>query len=202
MKSFGNGQRKSLRRVSTFLNRAPSMAGARPRRTVSTSGSSGIDIPLCHSGTRNGFIACPRRRFALWSCRAKDYWSAAYAASWRQTHFGFEDIPLADKQARVDDVFHSVARRYDLMNDLMSGGLHRAWKDALVTAVNPPPKAVPAVLKNVRPGLFAARSGRRHRRYRACGWSRRAERHPRHRLRHQRRDAGGRPRAGRRARPR
>ena len=41
----------------------------------------------------------------------------------------------------VDDVFQSVARRYDLMNDLMSGGLHRAWKDALVTAVNPPPKA-------------------------------------------------------------
>ena len=55
-----------------------------------------------------------------------------------RTHFGFQDIPLADKQARVDSVFHSVARRYDLMNDLMSGGLHRAWKDALVTAVNPP----------------------------------------------------------------
>ena len=47
-------------------------------------------------------------------------------------------VPLADKQGLVDDVFHSVARRYDLMNDLMSGGLHRAWKDALVTAVNPP----------------------------------------------------------------
>jgi demethylmenaquinone methyltransferase/2-methoxy-6-polyprenyl-1,4-benzoquinol methylase len=47
-------------------------------------------------------------------------------------------VPLADKQSLVDDVFHSVARRYDLMNDLMSGGLHRAWKDALVTAVNPP----------------------------------------------------------------
>ena len=55
-----------------------------------------------------------------------------------RTHFGFQTIPLADKQARVDDVFHSVARRYDLMNDLMSGGLHRVWKDALVTAVNPP----------------------------------------------------------------
>ncbi len=54
--------------------------------------------------------------------------------------FGFRRVPLADKQALVDDVFHSVARRYDLMNDLMSGGLHRAWKDALVTAVNPPPK--------------------------------------------------------------
>ena len=54
------------------------------------------------------------------------------------THFGFRDVPLAAKQTLVDDVFHSVANRYDLMNDLMSGGLHRAWKDALVTAVNPP----------------------------------------------------------------
>src|SRR5438270_1363462 len=55
-----------------------------------------------------------------------------------QTHFGFREVPLERKQAMVDDVFHSVARRYDLMNDLMSGGLHRAWKHALVTAVNPP----------------------------------------------------------------
>ena len=55
------------------------------------------------------------------------------------TDFGFRRVPLEHKQALVDDVFHSVARRYDLMNDLMSGGLHRAWKDALVTAVNPPP---------------------------------------------------------------
>ena len=55
-----------------------------------------------------------------------------------QTHFGYQSVPLEDKQGRVDDVFHSVARRYDLMNDLMSGGLHRAWKDALVIAVNPP----------------------------------------------------------------
>jgi demethylmenaquinone methyltransferase/2-methoxy-6-polyprenyl-1,4-benzoquinol methylase len=54
------------------------------------------------------------------------------------TDFGDRRVPLADKQALVDDVFHSVARRYDLMNDLMSGGLHRAWKDALVTAVHPP----------------------------------------------------------------
>ena len=54
------------------------------------------------------------------------------------THFGFRQVPLGDKQALVDDVFHSVAGRYDLMNDLMSAGLHRAWKDVLVTAVNPP----------------------------------------------------------------
>lgn len=54
------------------------------------------------------------------------------------THFGFETVPLVDKQARVDDVFHGVARRYDLMNDLMSVGLHRAWKSALVSMVRPP----------------------------------------------------------------
>lgn len=54
------------------------------------------------------------------------------------THFGSRDVPLGDKQALVDDVFRSVARRYDLMNDLMSFGLHRAWKDALVTALDPP----------------------------------------------------------------
>lgn len=56
----------------------------------------------------------------------------------KQADFGFRQVPLADKQALVDDVFHSVARRYDLMNDLMSGGLHRAWKNDLVVALNPP----------------------------------------------------------------
>jgi demethylmenaquinone methyltransferase/2-methoxy-6-polyprenyl-1,4-benzoquinol methylase len=45
-----------------------------------------------------------------------------------QTHFGFEEIAEADKARRVADVFDSVHQRYDLMNDLMSGGLHRLWK--------------------------------------------------------------------------
>ena len=53
-------------------------------------------------------------------------------------HFGFRDVPLNDKQTLVNDVFHSVAQRYDLMNDLMSAGLHRVWKDVMVTALNPP----------------------------------------------------------------
>ena len=44
------------------------------------------------------------------------------------THFGFEEVPAGDKQARVGAVFASVAGRYDLMNDLMSLGLHRGWK--------------------------------------------------------------------------
>ena len=52
-------------------------------------------------------------------------------------YFGYETVPLADKQDRVNEVFRSVARRYDLMNDLMSAGLHRVWKEALVTALRP-----------------------------------------------------------------
>jgi demethylmenaquinone methyltransferase/2-methoxy-6-polyprenyl-1,4-benzoquinol methylase len=56
----------------------------------------------------------------------------------RSTHFGFRAVPLTDKQRLVDNVFHKVARRYDLMNDLMSAGLHRAWKDALISKLRPP----------------------------------------------------------------
>ncbi|TAL82356.1 MAG: bifunctional demethylmenaquinone methyltransferase/2-methoxy-6-polyprenyl-1,4-benzoquinol methylase UbiE [Rhodanobacter sp.] len=44
------------------------------------------------------------------------------------THFGFRDVPVADKQKLVGQVFTSVARNYDLMNDLMSFGVHRLWK--------------------------------------------------------------------------
>jgi demethylmenaquinone methyltransferase/2-methoxy-6-polyprenyl-1,4-benzoquinol methylase len=44
------------------------------------------------------------------------------------THFGFETVPRDEKSQRVRNVFDSVASRYDLMNDLMSGGLHRLWK--------------------------------------------------------------------------
>jgi demethylmenaquinone methyltransferase/2-methoxy-6-polyprenyl-1,4-benzoquinol methylase len=44
------------------------------------------------------------------------------------THFGFKTVAESEKAAKVAEVFHSVARRYDLMNDLMSGGLHRLWK--------------------------------------------------------------------------
>ncbi len=54
------------------------------------------------------------------------------------THFGFESVRLDEKQGKVDDVFHKVAGRYDVMNDLMSAGLHRVWKDRLVAMVNPP----------------------------------------------------------------
>ena len=59
------------------------------------------------------------------------------------TSFGFREVPAADRQALVNDVFSTVARNYDLMNDLMSGGLHRLWKDDLVAALNPPRSSTP-----------------------------------------------------------
>jgi demethylmenaquinone methyltransferase / 2-methoxy-6-polyprenyl-1,4-benzoquinol methylase len=68
------------------------------------------------------------------------------------THFGFRDVPLGDKQTLVNDVFHSVASRYDLMNDLMSGGLHRVWKDIMITTLNPPRNEAPFSLLDVAGG--------------------------------------------------
>ncbi|NYT25769.1 bifunctional demethylmenaquinone methyltransferase/2-methoxy-6-polyprenyl-1,4-benzoquinol methylase UbiE [Alcaligenaceae bacterium] len=44
------------------------------------------------------------------------------------THFGYRSVPEREKAAKVAEVFHSVASRYDVMNDLMSAGMHRAWK--------------------------------------------------------------------------
>ena len=55
------------------------------------------------------------------------------------THFGFESVDEQDKARRVRGVFDSVAPRYDLMNDLMSAGLHRAWKAYTVLVANARP---------------------------------------------------------------
>ena len=54
--------------------------------------------------------------------------------------FGYEDVSPDEKTARVGGVFSNVAERYDVMNDAMSGGMHRVWKDAMITALNPPKK--------------------------------------------------------------
>jgi demethylmenaquinone methyltransferase / 2-methoxy-6-polyprenyl-1,4-benzoquinol methylase len=51
--------------------------------------------------------------------------------------FGYEEVPANEKAARVGAVFSGVARKYDLMNDAMSGGMHRLWKDRFVRRVKP-----------------------------------------------------------------
>lgn len=58
------------------------------------------------------------------------------------THFGFRRVRQAEKRSLVGAVFDSVAPRYDLMNDLMSGGIHRLWKAAMLDWLNPRPSMV------------------------------------------------------------
>jgi len=53
------------------------------------------------------------------------------------THFGFRQVPTDEKQSLVSDVFSSVASKYDIMNDAMSMGIHRLWKDTLVASLKP-----------------------------------------------------------------
>ncbi|MEI2805989.1 MAG: bifunctional demethylmenaquinone methyltransferase/2-methoxy-6-polyprenyl-1,4-benzoquinol methylase UbiE [Albidovulum sp.] len=57
----------------------------------------------------------------------------------RTTHFGFQDVPEGEKAGMVHGVFTRVANRYDLMNDLMSAGIHRLWKDAMMDWLAPRP---------------------------------------------------------------
>ncbi len=79
--------------------------------------------------------------------------------------FGFRDVPEADRQAHVNRVFASVANKYDLMNDLMSGGLHRLWKRDLIGELDPPRDHRPFRLLDVAGGTgdialrYAAASG-------------------------------------------
>lgn len=79
--------------------------------------------------------------------------------------FGFRDVPEADRQAHVNQVFASVAEKYDLMNDLMSGGLHRLWKRDLIGELDPPRDERPFRLLDVAGGTgdialrYAASSG-------------------------------------------
>ncbi|NKB20458.1 MAG: ubiquinone/menaquinone biosynthesis methyltransferase [Alphaproteobacteria bacterium] len=57
-----------------------------------------------------------------------------------ETNFGFRRVPREEHAGLVSSVFESVADRYDIMNDLMSGGLHRLWKQALIDWINPQPE--------------------------------------------------------------
>ncbi len=82
-----------------------------------------------------------------------------------KTSFGFREVPEGERQGMVNQVFAAVAERYDLMNDLMSGGLHRLWKRDFITALNPPGGQSPFRLLDVAGGTgdialrYAAASG-------------------------------------------
>ena len=69
-----------------------------------------------------------------------------------EANFGFASVAAERKQGLVNEVFARVARRYDLMNDLMSGGLHRLWKDELIGWLAPPKGPAPYALLDVAGG--------------------------------------------------
>ena len=69
-----------------------------------------------------------------------------------ETSFGNRSVPEEERQTLVNRVFATVAERYDLMNDLMSGGLHRLWKDDFIAALNPPRGDKPYRLLDVAGG--------------------------------------------------
>src|SRR5579859_3040798 len=126
----GNGRRRSARFNCARTMVRPLIFSARPRRTVSTSGSSGMrggpfDEVRGIVGARGGA--------ALSSCpMIADETSGETAAA--------ADGPAPHDKARlVRAVFDSVAPRYDLMNDLMSGGIHRLWKREMIALLNPRP---------------------------------------------------------------
>ena len=56
-----------------------------------------------------------------------------------ETSYGFREVAEGEKQVLVNEVFHKVAKRYDIMNDAMSGGMHRLWKNRFVARVKPQP---------------------------------------------------------------
>jgi demethylmenaquinone methyltransferase/2-methoxy-6-polyprenyl-1,4-benzoquinol methylase len=69
-----------------------------------------------------------------------------------ETSFGYRSVPEEERQTLVNRVFATVAERYDLMNDLMSGGLHRLWKDDFIAMLNPPRGDQPYRLLDVAGG--------------------------------------------------
>jgi demethylmenaquinone methyltransferase/2-methoxy-6-polyprenyl-1,4-benzoquinol methylase len=70
----------------------------------------------------------------------------------REASFGYRAVAAADKQRLVNQVFSDVAHRYDQMNDLLSAGLHRLWKDDMVALLNPPRNARPFGVLDVAGG--------------------------------------------------
>src|ERR1700676_4520188 len=133
----GNGRRRSGRRNSARTMRRPLMRSAKPRRTVSTSGSSGI-------GSRSGGLAMAREYGRVYSScpmneRETRHNPPGDEARDGESDFGFRRVPETEKAPLVRAIFDGVAGRYDLMNDLMSGGIHRWWKAEMVAWLNPRP---------------------------------------------------------------
>jgi demethylmenaquinone methyltransferase / 2-methoxy-6-polyprenyl-1,4-benzoquinol methylase len=94
----------------------------------------------------HGAVTEPPLRFAPMSD------TTSKSAPPETTSFGFKQVAQDARQGLVNDVFAAVASRYDMMNDLMSGGLHRLWKDDLIAMLAPPTSARRCELLDVAGG--------------------------------------------------
>ncbi|KAH8689534.1 ubiquinone biosynthesis methyltransferase COQ5 [Talaromyces proteolyticus] len=92
---------------------------------------------LHHSAKRRNVLSTAPYRCFSCSLRSAQNPPGRPDDSSRMTHFGFETIPEGEKESKVGAVFSSVASSYDTMNDLMSLGIHRLWKDHFVRSLNP-----------------------------------------------------------------
>ena len=70
-------------------------------------------------------------------CCSKSFVTSNTSSNDEYTHFGFESVKKDEKSKKVHNVFSTVASKYDLMNDIMSFGIHRLWKDKLIQILNP-----------------------------------------------------------------
>ena len=98
------------------------------------------------NGTKSAVASPTSRSLASSSAGEKDPTLVKPYLSGESTHFGFEQVRVQEKEQKVRQVFDNVADSYDLMNDFMSAGVHRLWKDYLLdqSAVEPLAKAARA----------------------------------------------------------
>ena len=188
----GRGKRMSARRCTSPVTRRPTRRAASARMVVSTSGNSGIDLasadrrlpgrvrqprrPHPHSHDERRYLHERARPASLPASADAD--PARAAAERLARSFGFDEVDPEAKAERVRDVFRRVASRYDLMNDLMSGGVHRLWKEALLDWLAPAARACTCWTWPAAPATSPCASS-----------SRRRRRRPGDAGRHQRRDA-------------
>ncbi|PWY65227.1 UbiE/COQ5 methyltransferase [Aspergillus heteromorphus CBS 117.55] len=82
-------------------------------------------------------LVVPETPYRCFSCTRRAQDSPKSNDQNRMTHFGFQNVPESQKESLVGAVFSSVASSYDVMNDMMSLGIHRLWKDHFVRSLNP-----------------------------------------------------------------
>ncbi|TDH71928.1 hypothetical protein CCR75_006909 [Bremia lactucae] len=89
-----------------------------------------VTLPLRHNARLVRSLSSASSFLSTPNADLRKHWSS-------KTHFGFQEVPVEEKERMVASVFHNVAEQYDVMNDFMSGGMHRLWKDAFVDTLHP-----------------------------------------------------------------